>query len=129
MSSTKNSDSPNEGPIGALALIGIDVEDLDRSDRFWSAVLGLKEAERDGPYIFYEKQKGGPIIYLQKVPEKKTSKTRVHLDIDVTDVDVALKRVEALGGRKLAVVEESGLRWVVVADLDGNEFCLVPNPA
>ena len=127
MSSTSTSGSPDEGPIGTLALIGIDVEDLDRSDQFWSVVLDLKVAERDGPYIFYEKQEGGPIIYLQKVPEKKTSKTRVHLDIGVKDVYLALERVEALGGRKLAVVEESGIRWVVVADLDGNEFCLVPN--
>ncbi len=117
--------SPGEGPIGVLALIGIDVEDLDRSARFWSAVLGLKVADRHDPYLFYEKREGGPIIYLQKVPEKKTSKTRVHLDIGVKDVDVALKQVEALGGRKLAFAEGSGMRWVVVADLDGNEFCLV----
>ena len=122
------SGNPDEGPIGTLALIGIDVEDLDRSARFWSAVLGLKVADRHGPYLDFERQECGPIIYLQKVPEKKTSKTRVHLDIGVKDVDAALKQVEALGGRKLAVSGESGIRWVVVADLDGNEFCLVPNP-
>ncbi len=66
------------------------------------------------------------MVYLQKVPEKKTAKTRVHLDIRVKDVDIALARVEALGGRKLQAVEEEGSRWIVVADPDGNEFCLVP---
>ena len=48
MSSRSTSGSPDEGPIGTLALIGIDVEDLDRSDQFWSVVLDLKVAERDG---------------------------------------------------------------------------------
>ena len=115
-----------EGPVGQVAQIGIDVADLDRSAEFWMAVLGLKVASRDDVYLFFERQGNGLILYLQRVPEKKSSKTRVHLDIGVKDVEAALVRVEALGARKLEEVEESGLRWIVVADPDGNEFCLVP---
>ncbi len=49
----------------------------------------------------------------------------MHLDIAVEDVDAASARVEALGGMKLQEIEESGARWIVMADPDGNEFCLV----
>ena len=119
MSNTK------EGPVGQVAQIGIDVADLDRSAEFWMAVLGLKVASRDDVYLNFERQGDGPVLYLQRVPEKKSSKTRVHLDIGVKDVDAALVRVEALGVRKLEDVKESGSRLVVVADPDGNEFCLV----
>ena len=113
------------GPVGPLDQIGIDVEDFDRSARFWSAVLGLKVASRSDRYLQFEREGSGLEIYLQKVPEKKTSKTRVHMDIRVTDLDVALARVEALGGRMFQRVEESGSQWIVVLDPDGTEFCLV----
>jgi predicted enzyme related to lactoylglutathione lyase len=43
----------------------------------------------------------------------------------VEDVDAASARVEALGGMKLQEIEESGARWIVMADPDGNEFCLI----
>ncbi len=114
----------NVGPVGQLFQIGIDVEDLDRSAQFWSAVLGLNVGKRTGEYLIFEQQGGSPIVYLQKVPEKKMAKSRMHIDISVEDVDAASAQVEALGGRKLQVVEEFGIRWIVMADPDGNEFCL-----
>jgi predicted enzyme related to lactoylglutathione lyase len=115
----------NEGPVGELFEIVIDVADLDRSAHFWSEVLGLKVAHRWGQYLGFEKQAGGLIVCLQKVAEKKTSKNRVHLDVAVEDVNAASARVEALGGTKLQEIEESGIRWMVMADPDGNEFCLI----
>ena len=120
----------NEGPVGELSEIGIDVEDLDRSARFWSAVLGMKVTSRTGQYLNFEQQGSGPTVYLQKVPEKKTAKSRMHIDISVEDVDDALAQVESLGGTNLQVDEELGIiRWIVMADPDGNEFCLVPEQA
>ena len=114
----------NVGPVGQLFQIGIDVEDLDRSAQFWSAVLGLNVGNRTGEYLIFEQQGESPIAPLQKVPEKKMAKSRMHIDISVEDVDAASAQVEALGGRKLQVVEEFGIRWIVMADPDGNEFCL-----
>ena len=119
-----NSDA-NDEPIGQLYEIGIDVDDLGRSAQFWSALLGLKVADRHDSYLNFERQGGGPIVYLQKVPEKKTAKNRMHIDIAVGDVDSAATRVEALGGSKLQAVVESSAPWTVMADPDGNEFCLV----
>ena len=47
------------------------------------------------------------------------------MDIAASDVDTASAQVEALGGKKLQVFAEYGQRWIVMADPDGNEFCLV----
>ena len=117
--------STSEGPIGCLYEIGIDVEDLNRSAPFWSAVLGLEVAGKSGKYLSFERQEGGPIVYLQEVPEKKTAKSRMHIDVAVKDVDAALTRIEALGGRKLRAFEKPGTRWIVMVDPDGNEFCIL----
>jgi predicted enzyme related to lactoylglutathione lyase len=116
----------SQGQIGQLFEIVIDVSDLDRSVRFWSEVLGLKEAHRWGQYLGFEKLDNGLVVALQKVTDKKTSKNRMHMDIAVDDVDIAATRVESLGGSKLQEVEEAGIRWAVMADPDGNEFCLIP---
>ena len=62
---------------------------------------------------------------MQKVTEGKQGKNRVHIDIRVKDVDAALNQVEALGGGKVRVVVDPTERFIVVADPDGNEFCLV----
>jgi predicted enzyme related to lactoylglutathione lyase len=69
----------------------------------------------------------GPGIALQRVPEPKRGKNRVHLDIEVDDVDAATDRVEALGGRRASAVDvsEHGYNWRVMADPEGNEFCLI----
>ena len=115
----------NQEPVGELFEIVIDVADLDRSAHFWSQVLGLKVTHQWGEYLGFERQEGGLMICLQRVSEKKTSKNRLHLDVAVEDVDTASARVEALGGRKLQEIEESGMRWTVMADPDGNEFCLI----
>ena len=116
----------SKGPIGQLCEIGIDVEDLDRSAKFWSALLGLPGGgQRRGQYHNLGRQGSGPRVYLQKVPEKKTAKNRMHMDIAVVDVDTAAAQVEALGGKKLQEFDEYGQRGIVMADPDGNEFCLV----
>jgi predicted enzyme related to lactoylglutathione lyase len=52
-------------------------------------------------------------------------KNRVHIDLDVTDPDIAVRRAEVLGAQQMQAVNEHGLAWVVMRDPDGNEFCLV----
>ena len=113
------------GPVGALTHVGIDVADLDRAEAFYSAVLGVKRDSAWEQYLAFEPLPSGLIVYLQRVPEKKTSKTRVHIDLTVPDVPAALARVEAIGGRALRDFVEPGENLAVVADPDGNEFCLM----
>lgn len=68
-----------------------------------------------------------PVVTFQRVPEPKIVKNRLHLDVRVDDIDRATARVEAFGGRKLqeADVHEYGYSWRVMADPEGNEFCLI----
>ena len=113
------------GPVGALTHIGIDVADLDRAEAFYSIVLGVKRDSARDQYVGFEPLPSGLTVYLQRVPEKKTSKTRVHIDLSVPDVLAALARVEALGGRAIRDFVEPGENLAVVADPDGNEFCLM----
>ena len=112
-------------PVGTLYHIGIDVADLDRAEAFYSALLGVKRAATWNQYLSFEPLPNGVVVYLQRVPEKKTSKSRVHVDLTVPDVLAALAKVESLGGRRLPDYGEPNEISAVVADPDGNEFCLM----
>ena len=68
----------------------------------------------------------GPRFYFQKVPEPKTVKNRVHVDVRVGDVDAAVTKLCDLGGRvlerdKTNIFDEV---WTIMADPEGNEFCV-----
>ena len=113
------------GAVGALTHVGIDVSDLERAEAFYSALLGVERDQAWDQYLAFKPLPGGLIVYLQRVAEEKTSKTRLHLDLTVASVSDALARVEALGGRALRDFIEPSERLAVVADPDGNEFCLI----
>jgi predicted enzyme related to lactoylglutathione lyase len=70
------------------------------------------------------------VINFQPVPEEKVGKTRMHLDIWVDDLDAAISLVQQLGGKNTGEVHKNA-EWMVVvmADPEGNEFCLVALPA
>ena len=116
--------SSNVGPVGILDQVGIDVADLDRAARFWTALLGLKEVYRGEQYLTFDKQGDAPRLYVQKVPEKKTAKTRLHFDIAVENLDTAVDRAVAVGAKEVQSYAEGGGGHVLMEDPDGNEFCL-----
>lgn len=68
----------------------------------------------------------GPRLYVQSVPEPKTAKNRVHLDLTVNqeDLDAEVAEVVAKGGTFVEFGAHPGQRWAVMRDPDGNEFCL-----
>ena len=68
-----------------------------------------------------------PGLAFQRVPEPKSGKNRVHLDIAVDDVEASTERIEELGGTRAPSDDfaEYGFRWRVMADPDGNETCLI----
>jgi len=104
--------------VGAIV---IDCDDLDACVAFWSAALGAGVAHRDDPYVFLDPLPGGLRVGLQRVPEPKTAKSRVHLDIASEDIAAEAARLEALGARRRAYVEH----WWVLEDPCGNEFCVI----
>ena len=118
------------GAIGTARWIVIDSIDPDPLVAFWSALLGVERAGTFGEdYVMLTNRDGTvPPIAFQRVPERKTVKNRVHLDVKVGDVAEATRRVEDIGGTRVGEVRDmDGFRWQVMADPEGNEFCLVPD--
>jgi predicted enzyme related to lactoylglutathione lyase len=111
--------------VGTLYAITMDVNDLEACARFWSQVLGVDILYQNEKYLRLGQKGERPTLLLQKVPEPHKVKNRVHIDLDVSDLDAAIRRVQELGGSKLRQISEYGIVWAVMADPDGNEFCLV----
>jgi catechol 2,3-dioxygenase-like lactoylglutathione lyase family enzyme len=120
-------------------LIGVtlDCADLDRSARFWVATLGFVDrgTDPDARYrtlIGPRRQGGLHHLSLQRVPEQKApgTKNRVHLDLYVPRLDDEVERLFRLGALivRRDEVPEGQIRSVVMADPDGNEFCLIEMP-
>jgi predicted enzyme related to lactoylglutathione lyase len=63
-------------------------------------------------------------LVLQTVPEVPTEKNRIHLDIEVEDVDAAIQRARDLGATLVERIEEEGIAWTVMRDPEGNFFCI-----
>ncbi len=111
--------------VGVLIEFTLDCCDLDREADFWQAAAGLRVQGRIADR--YVALRGhGVALTLQRVPEPKTAKNRLHLDLLVHDVEVELARLESLGALRLtpAARHEYGQIWYVLADPEGNEFCL-----
>jgi predicted enzyme related to lactoylglutathione lyase len=110
----------------ALGLV-LDCADPERLAAFWSEALGYTTLGGAGNYVLLVDLEGSrPKLLLQRVPEPKAGKNRMHLDIETPGVDAEVARLEALGARRLVddAVAEHGTRWVVMADPEGNEFCV-----
>ena len=106
--------------------IGIDVNDVDTMASFWQAVMGYERTfERPGHVYLSDPQRAGPHIYLQQVPEPRVEKNRLHLDILVPSLAEAVARVQQLGATILHERRSIYTSFVVCADPEGNQFCLV----
>jgi len=106
-----------------LSQIVIDCMDLDAGLAFWSRALGRPIAGIEEPYgtLSDDAAATGRLhVVVQRVPELKTAKTRVHLDIETDDIEAEVRRLEALGARR---AEDHGTWWVL-RDPCGNEFCV-----
>ena len=113
--------------IPAVAAVMLDCNDLDRQAAFWKELLALEERERFPNYVFLSRlSKGGPRLALQQVPEGKAVKNRMHLDLEAEDREAQVARVIDLGGTRLADHQMGGFHWTVLADPEGNEFCIAP---
>jgi predicted enzyme related to lactoylglutathione lyase len=66
-----------------------------------------------------------PDLLFLKVPEVKTLKNRLHLDFRPDAQDDEVLRIEALGGRRISIGQDPSVTWVVMADPEGNEFCIL----
>lgn len=109
--------------------VTIDCVDPDRMAAFWGALLGREpgdEMDGDGWATIGSRTDPQPRITFQRVPEPRTGKVRLHLDVEVPDIGDGIAEVERLGGAFTGERHEYDEGVVVVmADLEGHEFCLV----
>ncbi|TDC25809.1 VOC family protein [Streptomyces sp. 8K308] len=104
--------------------ICIDTDDLAGGIAFWKAVTGYEVASSDDSTAYLEDPaKRGVGLSLQIVPEPKVGKNRLHLDLFTDDLTGEVDRIRALGATEVQRFDEDG--WVVLADTDGNQFCVV----
>jgi hypothetical protein len=104
----------------AAALDGYAVAPYDEAELARLRAKGIFDVE-DDPMVVVEPADGdGPRLLFQLVPEPKTVKNRVHLDVGADDPRAELSRLTALGARLLADNDS----FLVMADIEDNEFCI-----
>jgi hypothetical protein len=116
--------------------LAIDCADPGSLAWFWCAVLGYEVQEEDdelvtigSPTVPEGRSRVGPVpptLTFARVPEGKTIKNRVHLDVNPTDKDQddEVRRLLGLGATH-ADVGQGDVSWVTLADPEGNEFCVL----
>jgi len=105
----------------------IDCADHGRVVDFWAAALGYERREVNEQYVALvppEREPGHPPLLFQKVPEPKVVKNRVHLDFVAEVMPDEVARLVALGATVLAERSLGDFAWTVLADPEGNEFCV-----
>jgi predicted enzyme related to lactoylglutathione lyase len=104
----------------------IDSHDPRRLARFWAAVLDQQILyESDDEVIVGADEHAYPGLCFVPVPETKSIKNRLHIDLDPDDRDAEVERILALGARRVDVGQGPDVTWVVLADPEGNEFCVL----
>jgi predicted enzyme related to lactoylglutathione lyase len=99
--------------------------------QFWSSALGRSidpGQEENGTYFASigraDPTPGEPVLMFIQVPEAKTAKNRVHLDLNATDRAAEVERLVGLGATVVHDKDEWGVRWTTLTDPEGNEFCV-----
>jgi len=108
--------------------IVVDTHDLPGLARFWTEALGWKIlSERDREIVIGPEQSAPVGMCFMPVPDAKTVKNRVHLDLTTSaeDRDEEIERLLALGARRVDIGQTGAESWTVLADPEGNEFCVV----
>ena len=110
----------------AMGGVTIDCSDPRGLAEFWSKALDYEVGQDygDGEYLLLTPSGGGGYIGLQRVPEKRAGKNRVHIDFSTPDRTAEVERLTALGATVVAEHTVPGLTWTVLQDPEGNEFCV-----
>jgi hypothetical protein len=111
-----------------ISQIAIDAVEPRTVAEFWCAVLDWQVIDEDETVISIGPRDGSwPSVDIISVPEAKSVKNRLHLDLraDASSTADELARLLALGARRADVGQGPDVSWVVLADPEGNEFCLL----
>jgi catechol 2,3-dioxygenase-like lactoylglutathione lyase family enzyme len=104
----------------------IDCPDPEASAAFWCAALGYRVTDRDHTGVAIAGDSSAPTILLIHSDDPKAGKTPIHFDLCPTDRDQAaeVERLVALGASRVDIGQRD-VRWVVLADPSGHEFCVM----
>jgi predicted enzyme related to lactoylglutathione lyase len=121
-----------EGKLGSMPVtlhhIVIDAHDLPRVARFWTQALGWRVlSKREREIVIGPDVSAALGICFMPSTDNKVVKNRVHLDLTVTaaERDAEIERLLALGARRVDIGQTGDESWTVLADPEGNEFCIV----
>ena len=115
---------PLARPLGVV----FDCADTEALARFWQGIVGgtIDSRTASPTWLSLGSVDGFVKLSFQKVPEGKNVKNRVHLDLDVEDLETAVKTAVGLGARVVGDVIEEPTNWFqVMLDIEGNEFCFI----
>jgi|HubBroStandDraft_3_1064219.scaffolds.fasta_scaffold107768_2 predicted enzyme related to lactoylglutathione lyase len=117
-----------------IQCVCVDTADPSRIARFWAAALDWRITHEEPGETVVGPPAGSPaggaasaLLFLQ-VPEDKAVKNRLHLDLLPADRDAEVRRLRELGATLADVGQGPDVTWVVMADPDGNEFCVLSPP-
>lgn len=115
-------------PVPQVASVVINALDHDRLVEFWKDLLDVEIAQSYPPHFTWlaPQREGGISIAIQTVPDPTPGRNRLHIDTMVDDLDEAVRRIEELGGSFLEDHTAGDFAWKVMADPEGNEFCIAP---
>ena len=110
----------------AIDCILIDCVDLDAMTAFWCQALDLEHVWTgpSGGHLLVATDGSGGRLGLMPSQSEKTAKNRVHLDLRPDDQQAEIQRLEGLGARRIDI-GQTDVTWVVMADPEGNEFCVL----
>ena len=119
-----------------IQCVVVDADDCELLARFWSQTLDWRITYKSSNEWCIEPPEGSPAvdvapdILFVKVPSRKTAKNRLHFDLRPKDQAAQVQRLQDLGARRVNIGQTDEVSWVVMADPEGNEFCvLAPLPA
>jgi predicted enzyme related to lactoylglutathione lyase len=114
-----------------IQCICVDTTDPARLAGFWREALGWRQTHAEDDQVVLEPPAGSPadgiapdLLFL-RVPETKSGKNRLHIDLRPQDQAAEIGRLEALGAARIDIGQGPESTWVVMADPDGNEFCVL----
>ena len=112
-------------PVATITAVTIDANDAAAVAAFWAELTGtaVLEVIDEGRFHFLSAAEGAPELCVQRVPERRTGKSRVHLDLSAPDLDAITERILALGGTWLGDEQTlDAYRWRTFQDPEGTEF-------
>jgi len=107
-----------------IGWLSIDSHDVPKLATFWEQVLGATRTYEEDDEIVLTTTQGWKIL-IYKVDDEKVVKNRLHLDLVPDDQQAEVARVEALGATHTDIGQTGEESWVVMADPEGNEFCIL----